>query len=523
MKFINKSIIYATAAVIGIGMSSCNDWLDVKMEDQVMENVLFDNYKGYLTALNGVYLNMNDLYSTTLSTTSLDVMAQYYNVTTANDHKFKLYSTYGYSDKSFENANSQIWSQAYSILANINVIIDRTGVDNPLTEKQRNIIRGEALALRAFIHFDLLRLYGPIYSENPTAESIPYQGSSSREIQPILPADKVAEKIMADLKEAESLLAKSDPIITEGVKRTDIEDNGILNYDMSFRQLRMNYYAVELMIARLYLWTGDKENAYNVAKNNIIDKVTTEDLTVFPWTTRNQVTAEGKPDYLFSSEVFFALYNTLREKNVYAPNFSRSLRAITSRLTFIGNSLDGEESKAAKFYDDKNDLRLLMWEVVDATEEEKKAAEADPWSNEGKSTLALNKFKPFEQSASTSDADIHQYMIPLMRLSEAYLIAAECAQTEDEGRKFLNTLREKRECLDLDPEANFDNAIMYEFAREVIGEGQLFYFYKRRGAQTLIGSKGDWYGNFEPTFSMVKANYVMPLPKDEIDKRVEIK
>lgn len=190
------------------------------MEDQVLESALFSDYEGYCTALNGVYLSMNDIYSTSLTTTVLDIMAQYYNVTTANNHKFKLYSSYTYSDNEFETTNANVWARCYTLIANVNMVIERTEGETPLTERQRAIIRGEALALRAFIHFDLLRLYGPIYSENPTAESIPYYKGSSREIQPILPADQALANVIADLREAETLLKGYDPIITEGVRNT---------------------------------------------------------------------------------------------------------------------------------------------------------------------------------------------------------------------------------------------------------------------------------------------------------------
>lgn len=173
MKTINKAKIFAVTAILGLGLSSCNDWLDVKMEDQVMENTLFKNYSGYMSALNGVYMSMNDLYGSTLSVAGLDIMAQYYCVTNDNNHNLDIFSGYEFSDKDFETYNATVWNKAYEILANINVIIERTDADNPLTENQRAIIRGEALALRGFLHFDLLRLYGPIYSENPTAVCIP--------------------------------------------------------------------------------------------------------------------------------------------------------------------------------------------------------------------------------------------------------------------------------------------------------------------------------------------------------------
>lgn len=51
-------------------------------------------------------------------------------------------------------------------------------------------------------------------------------------------------------------------------------------------------------------------------------------------------------------------------------------------------------------------------------------------------------------------------------------------------------------------------------AREVIGEGQLFYFYKRRNAAQLIS------GTSAEPYNMVSTNYVWPIPQEELNKRV---
>ena len=51
-----KTIIkVAASASILLSLSSCSDWLQVEMEDKIMEPVLFSNYPGYVAALNGVY------------------------------------------------------------------------------------------------------------------------------------------------------------------------------------------------------------------------------------------------------------------------------------------------------------------------------------------------------------------------------------------------------------------------------------------------------------------------------------
>lgn len=511
MNILSKIKILAVSSLAALSMSSCNDWLNVSMEDKIMEKDLFSNYEGYLMALNGVYMNMNNVYSRTLATGGIDVMAQYYNVTENNNHSMKLFASYSYSDTQFESQNYSLWTQMYTLLANLNAVIEHTELaDAPLTAQQLAVIRGEALGLRAFFHFDLLRLYGPVFSVNPSAECIPYQNSTDREIQPLLPADQVLDLIIKDLHEAEALLRDYDPIITEGTRNTITEDDGISSYDMAFRQIRFNYYAVEALLARAYLWKGDKATAYDIAKHKIIDAITTEDLEVFPWATKAQVTAEGKPDYLMSSEVIFSLYNSKRT-DIQNGYFSQSLRASTSRLTFVGSELSGD-SKVATFYDDDNDVRRLMWSVTEPTQTEKdQASEAGTTAS---NTLVMNKYADFSNDVKLDGNETYRYMIPLVRLSEIYLIAAEATSDLNESIELINTIRYNRECSDLPDGYDLNRALTYEMAREVIGEGQLFFFYKRRNASQMISGT-----SATASYNMVSTNYVWPIPKEELSKR----
>ena len=83
-----------------------------------------------------------------------------------------------------------------------------------------------------------------------------------------------------------------------------------------------------------------------------------------------------------------------------------------------------------------------------------------------------------------------------------------------EALTLINTIRNKRECTNLPEDCDLGQAITFEMAREVIGEGQLFFFYKRRNAAQLIS------GTSAEPYNMVSTNYVWPIPKEELNKRV---
>ena len=112
MKTINRIKSILAASILAVSATSCADWLEVKMEDKIMENTLFANYRGYMTALNGIYLKMNDVYGRNLTTGPLDVMAQYYNVTENNNHSLRLYAAYNYNDASLETFRNTVWANS---------------------------------------------------------------------------------------------------------------------------------------------------------------------------------------------------------------------------------------------------------------------------------------------------------------------------------------------------------------------------------------------------------------------------
>ena len=50
-----KFLVYV---VLGALTLSCSDWLKVSSEDRIMENDLFRTTRGFMTALNGFYIDL---------------------------------------------------------------------------------------------------------------------------------------------------------------------------------------------------------------------------------------------------------------------------------------------------------------------------------------------------------------------------------------------------------------------------------------------------------------------------------
>ena len=77
--------------------TSCEEWLKVDSEDRIMEDALYSNENGFRTALNGIYIDLlnSSLYGQTLTTTTFDVLAHYYDTSKPlNTHAYVLLANY---------------------------------------------------------------------------------------------------------------------------------------------------------------------------------------------------------------------------------------------------------------------------------------------------------------------------------------------------------------------------------------------------------------------------------------------
>ena len=474
-------------------MLSCESWLQVKSEDRIMENNLYGNQDGFMTALNGIYIDLmnQSLYGQALFN-PFDIMAQCYSCR-QDEHAYRGLATYDPGAR--QNAAVTSWSRAYFLLANINTLLEHCESDRGvLNDQYYHVIKGEALALRAMLHFELFRIYGPIYSEDKEVDCIPYATSSEPVMTDILKANVVIEKITNDLTEAEKLLEGYDPVITEGPLFSD-EEGGASNA-MRYRQVRLNYYAVLGLTARAALYFGDKEKAFNYASKVI--KEAQEDNAWFPFVTREAATSPDVMDRIYMTEILFGMYNLQRTQRYYDAVFSNSLGETTVLR------VDSDIQKNV-YEEDVNDYRNAFWyqDMV------------DPDNNE---TRHFIKYKGEDRVDAGEDSPDHFYMVPLIRISEMYYIAAECCSDPVKAREYLNTVRNARNIPNIPDKAELMPYIEKEYRKEFIGEGQLFWFYKRLNKKEIpLGTK---VGEMIP---MEKSYYLFNIPQSEMDFRGEKK
>lgn len=482
-----KKIIYTMIIACTTLFASCDSWLEVKPYDQIAEGELQKSEEGYQKMLNGIYIDLNSdaLYGQTLSVEMIEVMGGAYTIGTDNSvwGNYKDLSSYQYNTEYWRNRLDQTWNKAYALILNCNKILETIdGNKNLFTDGSYYIIKGEALALRAMLHFDMLRLFGPVYSKDSDKKAIPYYTKQTNSPEPILTAQEVMEKITTDYEDALNYLA-NDPVKTEGTMMSSTED-GSSNF-LRYRALRLNYYAVEALMARAYLYMGNKTEAFKYAT----DVIKTADKNIFPFVDKNLVIGSpADPDRIFSSEVLFALTNTSRgtiHKNFFDPS---RLPNYVFRMddSMMSNLVYGGAATTGGYQDDYRYRACWM-------------------------ATGSNRYF-YKYSDMVANGSIQNTMIPMVRLGEMFLIAAE-SQSGDlkAGVQYVNALRRNRGVASLTTLT--PDLLKYEYIRELYGEGQLFFLYKRLNSDIITSATS----SKNPKASDLI--FVVPLPDTETENR----
>ena len=320
--------------------------------------------------------------------------------------------------------------------------------------------------------------------------------SSNRSIQPLISADSVIDCVLEDLAEAADLLRDIDPVVTEGGRN---ESGGDAGNDFYYRVYRMNYFAVQALRARASLWAQDYTNAKNYAVETI-QAATTDSLFRLYY---SDYAATYTYDRVFEPEILFALYNSARGDACYDTYFTEDLG--------YTNILGMAAGRAESMYS-PTDYRLTrFWE-----------GDQPVGSDEYKFDLFI-KYEELSATGTTASEQWNRvrYMIPLFRLSELYLIAAECTGIHEQNvaeavEQYLNPLRRARNEISLESSITISELRDYiknEYICDFIGEGQTFFYFKRNELQTIPnGASGD-------DQAMALTNYVIPLPDSEMDQR----
>lgn len=372
---------------------------------------------------------------------------------------------------------AETWLAGFSAINNSNIIINNIDKFATTANQTRvNRIKGQAIALRAMIHFDLMKYFADNLDRNSTSPGIPYNKASVLESSPPsfkpsrLTVKEVYDNIYADLTAASAALASIDAPI-----------NGTTRY-------RIDLVGLNAIQARVALYAKDWTIAINSA-TIVINALPLASRAVYPtiWT-----------DQSVSEVAFASLFNTGEFLSRLAGDV---YSGPSNRSQFEGNPT------LFSTIDEVNDVRFGV------SVRRGFATTATPVRNSTR--LVVTKFLG-KGSATDGVVDWKAF-----RTGEMFLIRAEArANSSQEGLALtdLNTLRAARIngfVAGTETGTALTAAIALERRKELFMEGHRWFDLKRttrvidRGAITA------------PTTQAILANnrreWVWPIPQGERD------
>ena len=212
MKYIYKILFIGALTLTLLTVSSCNKFLDVRPVGELPSDQLLKDAQGFESALFGAYASLNNkaLYGEKLSHEMIEILAQYFHVS-GNEFVTSLVK-YDYSHSLVESAVNEVWGKMYKNISNVNNVIISLEKFSPESLRYYNIYKGEALGLRAFMHFDLLRLFLDGAQGETQDVGIPY--STKFELTPsaIISSKEVYALIKECVEEANADVARDEQL-----------------------------------------------------------------------------------------------------------------------------------------------------------------------------------------------------------------------------------------------------------------------------------------------------------------------
>lgn len=372
--------------LITISLSSCKNFLNQEPTDTISNEDALSSYENVTYALNGTYsllCGQTYYYSRYMSTyadvTGGNAEPPEYNL----DDSYEYSYLYNFEMTAEQDALDDVYFEIYEIIYAANQVIEAAPALTDATDAQKSNLIGQATALRALCHFDLLRLFAQNYAYTDDASHLG-----------IVLRLKVNE---LDVESARNTVAECyEAIVDDLVYAASLLD------DMS----DINYFckqSAQALLARVYLyqsnWTEAAALANEVITSGVQSLAPTADYAEM-WANDYE-----SAEYLFRADASAGTATTL--SGIIGNNPSSTTKLIVS-------------DDLISLYDD-NDVR-------------------------GTNTMIMQDEDDFWVSMKYPYVSSTKNDVGILRLSEVYLIRAEAyarLSRETAAQKDLNTIRQR--------------------------------------------------------------------------------
>lgn len=223
--FVTNSILFSCEKLIEID--------DPKGE--IPSEIVYENTQTATAAITQLYANLRDEYLVSGNLYGASTLMGFY----ADELDYYALATNPVNDYvehrilSSNTINSSIWSSGYQLIYMCNVALERLENSKNLSNETKNQLKGEALFIRAFVHFYLSNYYGEI----PYIKTSQYLQNVKVSRQSTL---DIYNQLKDDLKQAQVFLKNEYP---------------------TSERIRANYFTVTALLARVELYHKNWKDA----------------------------------------------------------------------------------------------------------------------------------------------------------------------------------------------------------------------------------------------------------------------
>ncbi len=444
-----KKLLYTLSlSTLLLSVTGCEEALNTEPKQSISSDVALQDITGVRSLLISVYdrLQGADYYGARFML-GPDALADNATVTNAQSNRYLTWTINNFG------VHFNIWANNYGAINEVNYIL-ATDLSKITTTTEANQLRGESLFLRALLYFDLARVYGyePGREVNGFNLSVvlrtePVSTASQADFRPRSTNREVYDLIESDLKEAIGLLTGTN-------------------------RLRVTQAAAHALLSRVYLYQSKWAEAEASATAAIgTTPATLINSSAVASNYRAAFTSAPNPESVFEL-AFNAQTETL--------GFNESLNSLTLRQ-------GGPVAGSGGWGDVIPTPDLLSQYLPEDSRFENFISD----TKQGQTALFSRKYVgaigPFTDN------------VPLIRLSELYLIRAEARVRQGkvaEGLSDLNTIRARRfpaafnSAVSTTDAAEAISAIFAERRLELFFEGHRFFDLKRTGQDIRKGATG---------------------------------
>lgn len=483
MKPMKMKQYMAALSICVMGLASCD--LNISPDSYIAEDFFFEDAAQVNTAVIGCYGGLQGPmeYEWTLTELRSDNTRMRISSTT-NEVNLQL-SVLDMSVMNASNLNVRnYWETTYKNINNCNTVLNPRNLAVVTDDKLRNQYEGEALFIRSYHYFNLVRLFGPVFI---VTESISIEESMKKERSAV---GEVYKRITDDLKLAVEKL--------EGIKYGS-QDNG-----------RVTDLAAKSLLAKVYLTLYQ----YSDAKTLLEQVIAVKGETLIPYADIFDINNE------MNDEIIFAIRYKAGNQGVGSP-FANFFAPTNSGTLVIIGSGDGRNYPTT--------------DIISSYEPEDKRKDvslAENYIDESKPNPIINEayIKKFLSAVSVRYDAENDW--PVIRYADVLLMYAEVLnelESPDNALKYLNLVRTRAgispiSAADVPNRNAFRDLVEKERRLELAFENQRWFDLLRWNKAKEVVNKHihdiEWgfYSTYNnPPGYMEDYQLILPIPQSVID------